>query len=114
MMPFKLLMNQEILFAENNEHQLIKHCKRARFYFIDTIVLFSIAFYRRKFILLFLISIGLSACTKDPAAPNPDFTEEEYYAGGATTVFDVSSAAFSGPATNLCRSSKLKSLLMTS
>lgn len=101
MMPCKLLMNQEILFPENDDHQLIQHCKRARFCFTNTIVLILIAFNRRKFILLFLISIGLSSCTKDPAAPNPDFTEEEYYAGGATTVFDVSSAAFSGPATNL-------------
>lgn len=43
----------------------------------------------------------LSSCKTDPFPEDPFFNEEEYYAGGATTIFDASSAAFSTPAPNL-------------
>ncbi len=55
----------------------------------------------KQVLLVLSLSGSLSSCSKDPVPANPDFSEEEYYAGGATTVFDVSSAAFSGPAANL-------------
>lgn len=51
--------------------------------------------------LLLAISLALYSCSKDPENDNGLFDEEEYYAGGATTIFDASSAAFSSPAPNL-------------
>lgn len=58
---------------------------------IQTVILFSIA--------VFIAS--MSACELDPEIQSDWFNAEEYYAGGETTIFDVTSAAFSSPANNL-------------
>jgi len=43
----------------------------------------------------------LSACEIDAPLQQNWFDADEYYAGGATTIFDATSAAFSSPAANL-------------
>ncbi len=43
----------------------------------------------------------MSACELDPQLQTQWFNEEEYFAGGQTTIFDATSAAFSSPAANL-------------
>lgn len=43
----------------------------------------------------------MHACSVDESLLSDWFHAEEYYAGGATTIFDATSAAFSSPAENL-------------
>ncbi|MEO6167017.1 MAG: di-heme oxidoredictase family protein, partial [Chitinophagales bacterium] len=61
----------------------------------------QICIFAKGILLVLITSFVFSACKKDPAPEDPFFNEDEYYAGGATTVFDASSAAFSNPASNL-------------
>ncbi|MBC8173872.1 MAG: c-type cytochrome [Chitinophagales bacterium] len=59
---------------------------------------------KKRTILSLVIFAGISffaACERDVPVQSQWFDENEYYAGGATTIFDASSAAFSSPANNL-------------
>jgi len=56
----------------------------------------------RVLLVLFSCLLFINGCSVDPEITNTEWYDpEEYYAGGATTLFEATSAAFSTPAPNL-------------
>ena len=61
---------------------------------------------RRSLVVMSIITSGIifltiHACSIDPQVYGEWYNEEEYYAGGETTIFEATSGAFSTPAPNL-------------